>query len=174
MKKVLKIAGIPVAAVCLLLLVWAVRGRPFTSFFYQFYPFGHEKCTVQLTVDGQATPLTEDMVAAGKFKSSGEENTVRSVKKTDDGGVIRCSGGVSGSQPFLIYVRTSDGRNTTFRIEPVVANSWEITEINLELSVDSGAHIYTATYRYEMSDGEHKGSISGAIADQNVLYLSDI
>ncbi|MBR5371255.1 MAG: hypothetical protein IK130_03470 [Oscillospiraceae bacterium] len=175
MKKKGKILIALAAAAGALLLTWYMRGRPFTEIGYRLYPFSRVVCEVQLTVDGKETPLTADMVTPGLFGSTRTENTVRSVRQTDGGGVVRCKGGRYGSQPFLIHVPMKDGETAVFTINPVVANWWEITDIRLELSVDSAAHSYTAKYHYEMYSEEHDDvGTSGEILAENVLRVNGI
>lgn len=144
-----------------------------TGLLYRVYPFSHEVCTVYLTVDGTPYPIHAEDVTGGATNT--DINEVKSVKTTDDGGVIRMKGLVYGNQPFTLRVQTPEMETALdLPISVVVPNWWEITKIELHLSIDTKAGSYSCTGDYSMFRQSQKFSLEGQIGDRQTLRISGI
>ena len=101
-------------------------------------------CEVVLNADREPVSLTEDCVTALNL-DNGEENTISDFEPDVSGCSFKCKGGEYGSQPFQITFACGDGKTAVIPVRPIIASSWEMSDVTLILSADSETE--TCSYR---------------------------
>lgn len=122
----------------------------------------HMSCELKLTVDDRVTLLNEDQIT-GLTMSNGKVNTVSQFGYLpgQTGMQFKCEGKEYGSQPFQITVQgTSEALQIPVSV--IVPDDWEVTEIRLDIKVDTAARSYT--YTAEGTMGNDHTSSAGTLS----------
>jgi hypothetical protein len=134
----------------------------------------HMSCELKLTVDDRVTLLNEDQIT-GLTMSNGKVNTVSQFGYLpgQTGMQFKCEGKEYGSQPFQITVQgTSEALQIPVSV--IVPDDWEVTEITLDITVDTVGRSYTYTAEGTMGNDHTSSAGTLSFDGDSVIRLSFI
>ena len=130
-------------------------------------------CEVVVQLDGAPCALTETQVT-GLPMGTGEENRVSDFVSDPSGCTFRCSGGEYGDQPFQLTVPCVDGKTAVIPVRPIVASSWEMSDVRVVISVDSEQETYSYQITLRVNDDMHTNSGEAKFDDETGIKVSNV
>lgn len=137
----------------------------FKPVFYHFlYPFDRITGIIHVTMDGEKYNLiSDDVTEQYEFK---DEISVK-AHKDSDGLKTSIHGGEYGPYSLAIHI---DGLNEPIKAVIYQYNWWNVTEFNLDISIDSAAETITLTSIAEVNGITENHSTTVAFSDKQYEY----
>lgn len=130
-------------------------------------------CEIILDADGQPVSLqTADV--KGLNLADGTENKISDFASDPSGCTFRCSGGEYGEQPFQITFACGDGKTAVIPVRPIVASSWEMSDVTVVISADSEQETYTYQITMRVNGKAYTRSGEAVIADETGIKVSNV
>ncbi len=130
-------------------------------------------CEVILNADGLPLSLQQTDVK-GLNMADGTENKVSDFASDPSGCTFRCSGGEYGEQPFQLTFACGDGKTAVIPVRPVVASSWEMSDVTVVISADSEQETYSYQITMRVNGKAYTRSGEAAFDDGTGIKVSDV
>ena len=130
-------------------------------------------CEILLNVDGELYSLTEADVTALPM-ANGVENTISDFSSDVSGCTFRCKGGEYGEQPFQISFAYGDGKTAVIPVRPIVASSWEMSDVTVVISADSEQETYSYQITLRVNGKAYTRSGEAAFDDETGIKVSNV
>lgn len=131
------------------------------------------RCEVILNADGLPCSLTSEQVT-GLPMDNGEENTISDFESDASGCTFRCSGGEYGEQPFRITFSCGDGKTAVIPVRPIVASSWEMSDVTVVISADSEQETYSYQIMLRVNGELHTRSGEAKFDDETGIKVGNV
>ena len=130
-------------------------------------------CEIILDADGQPVSLQAADVK-GLNLADGTENKISDFASDPSGCIFRCSGGEYGEQPFQLTFACGDGKTAVIPVRPVVASSWEMSDVTVVISADSEQETYSYQITMRVNGKAYTRSGEAAFADETGIKVSNV
>lgn len=130
-------------------------------------------CEVILNADGAPVSLQAADVE-GLNMASGAENRISDFVSDPSGCTFRCSGGEYGEQPFQITFACGDGKTAVIPVRPIVAGSWEMSDVTVVINADSEQETYSYQITLRVNGKAYTRSGEAAFDDETGIKVSDV
>ena len=164
--KVVKVLAIITAAVLLLIGSSYLFYKPL--YYRIFYPWNRITGTVRVTIDGETYALKDSDITGS------HENADIGIgfSKKDNGARLSVRGGDYGPYNMLIRV---DGVDLPLEVVAFQHNWWNVTEFDLDISIDSTAEkiTFTSSAKVLNEEGEkipQNTSTESSFSSENIIH----